>query len=378
MTSLVGASVITPVGRATTDIQISDGTIASKSATGAAIDLDGMVVAPGFIDTHVHGGIGHDFTEEPESIWEVGRWLPESGVTSFVPTLVASGYDTYDRAIDVMRAGPPDEYVGATPLGLHFEGPWLSPDWRGAHRATAIRPPDSSVASRWALSGVVAVVTMAPEVDGAANVAEILAERSISVSLGHTGATFDEAALALAGPWNSVTHLYNQMSGFGHRKPGVVGAALNSTAICELIADGLHSDPAALQLAWNVLGPERTVLVTDAMKATGLGNGRFTLGDAEVSVDETGPRLADGRLAGSVLTMDRAVANLVRWTSASLVEAVAAATITPARRLGLTDRGTIDDGQRADLVVLDAEGAVVMTMVSGSIVFRQDRPEPHA
>lgn len=357
-------------GRSLLDsIHISGGHIAEASDTGDTIDATGLVVAPGFIDTHFHGALGFDFTANPESIWEVGEWLPSTGVTTFLPSLVSTTFPGYEASIDAIRTGPPVGYSGASPIGLHFEGPWLSPQWRGAHNPELLQDPDAQVALSWVESGLVAVVTIAPELKGAEEVAGILAGGGVNVSAGHTGSTYEMAARALNGPWNSVTHLYNQMSGFEHRSPGMVAAALNAVVPVELIADGLHSHPADLQLAWNVLGPGRTVLVTDAMQATGLGHGTFNLGGLEVTVSDDGPRLADGRLASSTLTMDQAVSNLVKWTSASVEEAILAATATPAARLGLTDRGSLDIGARADLVLLDEAGQVKLTLVGGDIIY---------
>lgn len=356
----------------TVDLHIEDGLFTAEPGSQDVIDAEGLTVAAGFIDTHVHGALGNDFTNDPETIWTVGRWLPSTGVTSFVPSIVTAPYDTYTRAIEVMHAGPPDGYSGADAVGLHFEGPWISPDWKGAHRTDLLRVPDVEVAESWAESGLVKIVTIAPELPDAGAAAQVLAEAGVVISLGHSGASYDEATTALAGSWSTVTHLFNQMSGFGHRSPGVVAAALNSMATCELIVDGLHSEPGALQLAWQILGADRTVLMTDAMQATGLGPGTYWLGDLEVTVTASGPRLADGRLASSILTMDQAVSNLVNWTSASLADAITAATATPAKRLGLSDRGTIESGRRADLVILDETGSVASTIVAGQTVFSRD------
>jgi N-acetylglucosamine-6-phosphate deacetylase len=186
---------------------------------------------------------------------------------------------------------------------------------------------------------MVRMVTMAPELDGALDVASHLDGAGVVVSAGHSGADFETASKALAGPWRFVTHLFNQMSPFHHRAPGLVGAALLSDVPCGLIADGIHADPAAVRLAWNVLGPERLVLITDAMQATGLGEGIYVLGDREVFVGPDGPRIGRSILAGSTLTMDQAVANLAEWTGATDDQALACATVNPARFIGLVPEG---------------------------------------
>jgi N-acetylglucosamine-6-phosphate deacetylase len=290
---------------------------------------------PGFVEIQVNGGWGHDFTADPGSIWEVGRHLPETGVDAFLPTVVSAPYELVEAAIDVVKAGPSHGYEGATPIGLHIEGPWISPEWKGAHNPEHLRPPDPGVARQWADSGVVRMVTMAPELEGAFDVAGILTGAGIVVSAGHSGADFETAARALEGPWSAVTHLFNQMSPFHHRAPGLVGAALLSDRPCGVIVDGIHADPAAVRLSWRMLGPERLILITDGMQATGLGEGIYILGDREVMVGPEGPRIGRSILAGSTLTMDRAVANLVDWSPATEEEAVACASINPRRLVGL-------------------------------------------
>lgn len=284
----------------------------------------------GFTDLQVNGGWGHDFTADPASIWEVGRRLPETGVSAFLPTIVSAPYEVADAAIDVLRAGPPDGYAGADPIGLHIEGPWISPDWKGAHNFHHLRLPDPGVARRWADSGVVRVVTLAPELDQAFAVAAELEAGGVVVSAGHSGSDFDTASRALSGPWSAVTHLFNQMTPFHHRAPGLVGAALLSDRPCGVIVDGIHSDPAAVRFAWEVLGPDRFFLVTDGMQATGLRHGRYRLGDQDVDVGPEGPRVWPDILAGSTLTMDRAVANLIDWTAATPDEAMDCASRRPA------------------------------------------------
>ena len=350
-------------------LHLSDGLIDLDARDDIEIDAGGLIACPGFIDIQVNGGWSHDFTSHPDSIWEVGARLPETGVTSYLPTMVTSPADVYDKAIDVVTAGPPAGYRGADVLGLHFEGPWLSPDFAGAHDHATLADPDPVQARAWAESGVVRLVTMAPELEGAWDVAESLADSGIVVSIGHTGADYDTAQAALDGPWSAFTHLYNQMSGFGHRAPGVVGAALTLDAWTGIIADGIHSAPGALQLAVDSLTPAHLVLITDAMAAMGLGPGEFALGSKLVTVGDSGPRLPDGRLAGSTLTMDNAVATLVRDTSADLPTAIAAATSNPAAMMGLEDRGRLEAGKRADIVLMEDSGRIAGAIVTGDILF---------
>ena len=372
MRVLTGGRVLTPDGLVDTEVITTEEGLAFDAAPDAEpIDVEGLTVIPGLIDIQVNGAFGHDFTDDPESIWLVARRLPETGVTSFLPTIVTSPYEVVDRAIEVLKAGPPPGYEGAAVLGLHIEGPWIAPEWNGAHDPALLRLPDLQTAASWAASGVVRMVTIAPELEGATEAATVLAAAGVVVSAGHSGADYETASAALRGNWSAVTHLYNQMTPMRHREPGVVGAALESGRPCGLIADGLHSHPGAMRLAWQSLGAEHMVLVTDAMAAMGLGPGSYVLGGQEVTVGDTGPRTRDGRLAGSVLTMVQAVSNLVQWTDASFGEAVQCATSTPAFLLGLDDRGRVEDGLRADLTVLDADNQVVFTMVDGEVAYRR-------
>jgi N-acetylglucosamine-6-phosphate deacetylase len=372
MTVIHGGHVLTPEGMVPSTVSVVDGLLALGAADGGeTVDVSGMTVVPGLIDLQVNGGWGHDFTADPASIWDVGARLPETGVTSFLPTIVTSLPEAADRFIAVLLEGPPEGYRGAAVLGGHIEGPWISPDWHGAHDRALLTDPDPALAARWAEPGVIRVVTMAPELDGAPETAKLLAEAGVLVSAGHSGADYATATAALGTSWGAVTHLFNQMSPFQHREPGMVGAALDSDRPCGLIVDGLHSHPGAVQLAWRSLGAGRLVLVTDAMAALGLGPGSYLLGEQRVVVDESGPRTLDGRLAGSVLTMAEAVANLTAWTDADLEDAVLCATSTPAALLGLHDRGVLRDGARADLTVLSPDHEVTMTMVAGEILFHR-------
>jgi N-acetylglucosamine-6-phosphate deacetylase len=338
---------------------------------GPAVSGD-SIVAPGLIDLQINGGWGHDFTSDPGSIWEVGRRLPETGVTTFLPTIVSAPYRVAEAAIAVLASGPPEGYRGAEPLGLHIEGPWISPQWKGAHNEEYLRAPDPAVAREWAESGLVRMVTIAPELETAFETAEILDAAGVVVSAGHSGADFDTAADGLSGPWSAVTHLFNQMSPFHHRAPGLVGAALLSDRPCGLIADGVHVHPAAIRLVWEVLGPERLVLVTDAMAAAGLGVGTHRLGDLEVNVGPDGPRIS-GTLAGSTLALGAAVENLARWADTDNPPLNSASAI-PAALVGATDRGRLDPGMRADVVVLDRLLQVKETWVAGEPAYRAEDP----
>jgi N-acetylglucosamine-6-phosphate deacetylase len=274
-----------------------------------------------------------------------------------------------DLALDVVANRRPDGYRGAEVLGLHFEGPWISPEMHGAHNPEHILDPDPAVAERWADSGLVSIVTLAPETPGAKPVIETLRTAGVVVSVGHTAADFETATDALSSGATLVTHLFNQMTPLGHREPGVVGAALLAARHCLIIVDGLHIADGALEIAWIVLGGERVILVTDAMAALGLGPGTYPLGDGPITVGADGPRTTDGRLAGSVTTLPEAVSRLAWSTSAGLPAALRSATANPAAALGLVDQGDFRHGSRADVTLLDDGLNVVATYVDGSRLF---------
>ncbi len=333
------------------------------------IDASDLIVSPGLIDIQINGGFGKDFTQDPTTIWEVGAQLPRLGVTSFVPTVVTSPQEVTDLAIEVVSHRRPGDYEGADVLGLHFEGPWISPDMHGAHNASHIVDPDMATARRWIDSGVVRIVTLAPERPGARDVLDLLAGAGVVVSLGHTAASFEVASGAFDAGATLATHLYNQMSRLDHRDPGTVGAVFLSDCYALLIVDGLHVADAALEIAWRLLGPDRVILVTDAMAALGLGPGTYPLGDGPITVGDDGPRTVDGRLAGSVVTLPRAMANLEASAGASPALSFATTTSNPARALGLGDRGSLQVGSRADITLLTRDMDPVTTIVAGKTVY---------
>jgi N-acetylglucosamine-6-phosphate deacetylase len=351
-------------------VHIDGGVFVDEPPAGSEkIDAEGLIVSPGLIDIQINGGFGFDFTQDPTTIWKVGERLPEMGVTSFVPTVVTSPGSVTDLALEVVSKQRPDGYRGAHLIGLHFEGPWISPVMHGAHNPDHITDPDLETASRWAESGLVRIVTLAPERSGAGPVIAELNRAGVVVSVGHTAADYETARQALSSGATLVTHLFNQMTPLTHREPGVVGAGLLNAAHCLLIVDGHHLSDGALEVAWRVLGPERVILVTDAMAAMGLGPGTYPLGDGPITVGDNGPRTTDGRLAGSVITLPEAVANLVASTSATLPEAMVSVTFNPAAALGLTDRGEIAPGRRADLTLFDRDLKVVTTFVAGDRIY---------
>jgi N-acetylglucosamine-6-phosphate deacetylase len=343
------------------NVVVRDGrivTVDAKTTEGTVVDATGLLVAPGFIDLQCNGADDIDLTTEPERVWELAARLPRHGVTSFLPTLVSCPSDVVDRALAAI-ARRPAGFRGAEPLGLHLEGPMLNPARRGAHRGDMLRAPDDD----WYCRPGVSMVTLAPELPGALDLIRALRDAGIVAAAGHTDATADELTAAINAGLTGVTHLFNAMRPFGHRDVGPVGVALtDDRVIAGVIADGVHVDPRAVTIAWRSLGADRLALVTDRVAKTLAGDPVSHTGQAV--------REPDGRLAGSRLTMDQAVRNLMAFTGCTLAEAVAAATATPARLLAVR-RGRCSPGAPADLVLLTREAEVVAVVAGGSIVFEE-------
>ena len=284
----------------------------------------------GLVDLQINGGFGHDFTEDPESIWLVGEWLSRFGIDVFLPTIISSPPGTVEKALAVLAAGPPEQYQGARPFGLHLEGPMLAPSRRGTHPTEFLRMPSLEVIAGWTAAAGVSMVTMAPELPGARAVVEALLSEGVVVALGHSAATYEEATAAFSWGITHVTHLFNAMAPFDHREPGPIGALLGQERVTAgLIVDGIHVHPATVAAAWKWLRPNRLVLVSDAMAAAGLGDGSFSIGTVPVTVEGGRVVNANGRLAGSSLTLDQAVRNLVAFTGCDEAEAIAAASTNP-------------------------------------------------
>jgi N-acetylglucosamine-6-phosphate deacetylase len=344
--------------------------------TGAAGELpaprlDAAIVSPGLIDLQCNGAFGFEVGGDAAALRALGARLPSTGVTSFLPSIVSAApahYRAVAIAFATARTGP-----GAAPLGLHLEGPLLSPVRAGAHAPPAIAAADATlddVLDELCATGAVRLVTLAPERRGALVLIKRLVEAGVVVGLGHTDATFDQMIAGAAAGATLVTHLFSAMSPFHHRAPAAVGAALTDDRLTvTLIADGVHAHPAALNLALRAKGPAGIALVTDAVAAAGAPAGTYTLGGRTIVSDGESARLADGTLAGSTLTLDRAVRAMVALGGAQLEDALSMATAVPAARLGLADRGRLEVGRRADLVLWSADLQVASTVVGGSVVF---------
>jgi N-acetylglucosamine-6-phosphate deacetylase len=333
------------------------------------LDASGLMAAPGFIDLQVNGACGRDFTSEPAAMWEVGTTLARHGVTSFLATIVSAAPGSIDHAIAAWGSAPAAE--GAAPIGLHLEGPYLSPARAGAHRSSWLRPPDRAEAEGWTPAVGVRMVTLAPELPGALDLVADLAGRDVVVAAGHTDGDAATGRAAAQAGVRYLTHAFNAMRPLDHRDPGLAAALLDDPRVTVgLIADGRHVAPEILRLALRMLGPGRLSLVSDAMAGLDMAPGTMRLGDVDVLIGPEGARLADGTLAGSIAGLDACLRTLVAATGCSLADALAAVTSAPARLLGLGDgRGELAIGGRADVTLLTPELEVAATMVAGRVVW---------
>jgi len=378
LTALLNARVLTPDEElAGATVVVRDGHIEAVGVgltpptDAQSFDLAGLTLAPGFIDIHVHGGGGFSLiSEDPEEIRSYARWVVSRGVTGFLVTLVGASLSQMKRWLAAaVAAGEGVDASAARLVGVHLEGPFVNPARRGALPAEGLRPPDVAefLALAEAAQGRLKVITLAPELPGAAGIVAAARHRGVVVSMGHTDATYEQALEAIEWGVRQATHCFNGMRPFHHRDPGCLGAILSSPRLsAELIADGVHVHPGAMALLLAAKGPQGTILVTDGIAAAGLGDGAYSLAGEAIQVRGSAASLPDGTLAGSVATMDQALRNIAQLGLAPLGEAVRMASTSPAAALGLGQRlGRIAPGFAADLVALDERLKVAMTFVGG-------------
>ena len=330
-------------------------------ADARRLEVRDTTCVPGFIDLHVHGAGGHDLMESTaEAVAAVGRTLAARGTTAYFPTTLTASVPRTLAALESlgdlvrhMQSPPPKLF--AQPLGIHMEGPFLNPLRKGVHPAQHILAPTPELFENFygAAGGALRILTLAPEAEGAEPVLRRALERSVLVGMGHTDATFEQAERAVGLGVRHVIHVFNAMRPFAHRDPGVIAATLLDQRLsAELIADGVHVSEPAIRLLLRAKGPSGVLLVTDGMAAVGMPDGTYRLGEDEITVQGPEARNRDGLLAGSVLTLDRAVRNMVQFTGLPLREVVQMATLNQARLMGLERKGRIAAGADADLVLL--------------------------
>ncbi len=346
------------------------------SAEGPVLDAEGAYVTPGLIDIHVHGGGGGDVMDGTGKALEVmGQAFSRYGTTGFVPATVTASHRETLRAVEAVKAAAGKGTGGAQVLGIHLEGPYIDMGKRGAHHPDHVRPPSlPELEEIWELAGpLLRLVTLAPELEGAEAAIRRLRSWDVTVAIGHSNATYEEAMAAHVWGASHICHMFNGMRGLHHREPGVAGAALTCDGFSvELICDGVHVHPAAMDLVMRAKGPDKVVLITDTLRAMGLPQGRYQLGGLEVEVTKEAARLLTGELAGSTLSMARAVKNAVDLLGVSVAEAVRMASCNPARAIGISSRkGSLTVGKDGDIAVFDAELNPLATIVGGQVVYQR-------
>jgi N-acetylglucosamine-6-phosphate deacetylase len=371
--ALVG-EILTTAGPTRAAVEIRDGKIAALVREPRTGDLPeecrefAGLLCPGFVDLQINGAFGAAIGPDPDGIRTLVAELPATGVTSFLPTLISSPTEYYEKFFAALEGGAVEH--GARILGAHLEGPFLSPKRKGAHDPTNVRPVDLDLLRGLLDSGQVRIMTLAPELANSLEAIELLLEEGAVASAGHTEATYEEVRLAVDAGLSMGTHLYNAMRPLEHREPGTVGALLTDDRLrTGIIADGVHVHEAALRLAHRAKSSDGLILVTDAMEAAGMPPGDYALGRRRVHLEDGAVRLPDGTLAGSALTMDEAVRNAVRFLGISLAQAVRMASETPSAAVNLDGKGKIAVGCDADFVLLDAQGSVLETIVAGETVY---------
>jgi N-acetylglucosamine-6-phosphate deacetylase len=337
------------------------------------LDYSGLYISPGFIDLHVHGALGRDFMDaDMESFNIIGGHMARTGVTSFLATTLSAPFESILEVIYTVKKSPAFPLV-SKPLGVHIEGPFINAEESGAQNAEfikAITEEDIQLLIE-ATKGLKAIVTLAPEVKNNMRFIRTLMENGIVVSIGHSCATYEQTLAGIKAGISHATHFFNAMPEFRHREPGVVGAILESENITvELICDGIHVHPASIRLVLERKGLENVCLITDSILAAGLGDGDYILGKLNITVKGDETRLKDGSsLAGSVLTLNKAIKNVLDWTDLTLSQAVLMASLNPARVIGLhKDMGSIEKGKYANLTVYDKDFQIKQTYVYGKPV----------
>lgn len=369
--TLTNARVVTPDGVHEGWLRVEDGRVAALGADhqvpGHTHDVGGRWVVPGLVDSHIHGGVGHGFPDaDIEGARKTIAFNRARGVTSLIGSLVAASPEDTLAQVEVLA-----ELCEAGELaGIHLEGPFIARSRCGAHDPDLLRDPDTAEFDRWLAAGRghVRMITVAPELPGALDLIAAASSAGVVSAVGHTEATYEQTLAAFDRGATVATHLYNAMRPLGHRDPGPIAASLSDDRVTvELILDNVHVHPGAAQLVFDAAGAERVALVTDAMAATGLGDGEYTLGDLRVRVSGGEARLVEtGAIASSTIVLPQAVRNAVEGLGVSVPEAVRSASSVPSNALGLSDAGRIEAGARADLVVLDEDLSVAEVMYRGS------------
>ena len=346
------------------------GSILEEKPEGTIIDYSAYHLAPGLVDTHIHGYASHDVMDNDfEGIKVISEGLLSCGVTSWLPTTLTDSVENLDAVCETIGQHAGQE-TGAKIQGIFLEGPFFTEKYKGAQNPKYMSDPSIEKLDKWhrLSQGLVNKIAIAPERQGVKEFIEFANSKDIRTALAHSDATYQEAKKAVDAGANIFVHVYNGMSGLHHREPGMVGAALNLKDIyAEMICDGHHVHPAAAEVVVKARGPQETVLITDCMRAGGMGEGLSRLGEFEVVVKDGTARLKDsGSLAGSILELIEAVQNVLAWGLVSLPDALRMASLAPAKSVGIDHIcGLIEEGRAADLIVVDDEGHLIATYLDG-------------
>jgi N-acetylglucosamine-6-phosphate deacetylase len=343
---------------------------------GEKIDIRGRILAPGFIDIHIHGGFGINLSQMEglvEGVKIYSKCVVKNGVTGYLSTIAAPKHSDLVKLIQAYVSLSTDDIFGAELLGLHLEGPYLNNNKKkGAFEPSWLREPSLEEVQEYikVSKGLICQMTVDPELSGANEVASFLRRSGVIVALGHTNSNYELATKALRGNFTHVTHTFNAQKGFNHREPGAIGAILTSDHVtAELIADNVHVDIGAMKVLLRCVGPDRIVLVTDAMPGAGLGEGVYDLVGQSITVKGNKATLKNGTLAGSIATMDQCIKNMVIGVGVSLPQAIQMASLNAARSMGFANQlGSITPGRIANLVLIDENINIYLTMVRGKIV----------
>ena len=336
------------------------------------IDADGLTLLPGFIDIHVHGAVGADTMDaNPASLEKMAVFFAKQGVTGFTPTTLTSSHEQTLAALQTIKTMMNRPHEGAAILGCHLEGPYLNLEKSGAQNTQYIRRAERAEATAYLDADVIRLISIAPEFEENHWLIDECVQRGITVSAAHTNATYQQMRDAIAMGITHATHTYNAMTGLHHREPGVLGAVMESSAVrCELIADNIHVHPAAMNVLWSAKGKDRLILITDSMQAAGMPDGSYKLGDYSVTVANGSATLANGTLAGSIITMQRAVHNFMQATGESLETIWRVMSLNPARAIHLGHcKGSLEIGKDADMVLVNSDMDVCLTIVGGKVVY---------
>lgn len=334
------------------------------------IDAEGKYVSPGFIDVHIHGSGGKDTMDgEVSALKTISETIAQNGVTGFLPTTMTMSKEKIYEALDTIKLAKKENINGAKILGAHMEGPFICEKYKGAQQKDYIIKPDFEFIKDYL--DLIKIITMAPEEDHEFKfIKEVKKDTDIVLSMGHTNSDFETAMEAVRYGISHATHTFNAMTPFGHRKLGVVGAVLRSNVTFEIIADTIHLHPDIFQIMLNAKGKDKMILITDSMRAGCMKDGDWELGGQKVIVKNNSARLEDGTLAGSILTLNKAVLNILKYTNLKIYEAVALASLNPARLIDFDKtKGSIKIGKDADLIIFNEDLDVSLTIREGKIIY---------